>query len=735
MISEVSHLFHGYDIIMFSVLALIAIVQLKVVAHGLEQVLFLLTKSYANSVANSIKYVILLPIKFIRAILFGISFLIFDMILFTIFWIIRWCVIHIYHAFIKLIGRLGLTKLLDSLKQRVVNSLINFFCWFSVKWIGLCDKIFNKIKSIFTLLIESKTGNAICKVINRIRIPKWFWKKLLWLMGVSVLLCFMYYLYLNRDTEAVRLASNLFTDPSYIVFLTGLFLMAFAAIKKASYTKSYEYYYAKNDFYNAKIFKKKKSKIYVNKVFIIFATFLVLAFLFIQDHGFVGFIEHFMDFEEHAKAVKQGVTDLIEHGTAVHDPNADHSSGHRRIDLPFEMIQLFLGFEFIEWVVASSRLNKVLGRVIKSIVDLLWAVFILSSFMDNILMALVGASIVVAVWRGISNVPIKVLIAVICAANLGGAFSFIGDTTTIIIYLLKDGEATPMSLASAIFGSLAAFFYWLKYAQKGVTYPESEKGNVQFVRPLMWIVVLGILGILIGNVAFHQPGIGLFIGLCLGASRAEVWKYMKIKEFVHHLQNGGQAALFITFILAGADMLNLEILKPLLNLMSTDFQIYVLGKLSGILDNIPLTSMACRLEGLDWSLLAYSVGFGGSMFFFSSSAGIAVAMSYSKASDSKAWLPHTLRVIIAYNVGFFVQILFRDYVFDAFSNGWLVFDPYFAIAIILLTYIVLAYNLRIIYAPGLGILRAKVKDVKQLMEDIELIDSPEAYHQLPTEHH
>ena len=57
----------------------------------------------------------------------------------------------------------------------------------------------------------------------------------------------------------------------------------------------------------------------------------------------------------------------------------------------------------------------------------------------------------------------------------------------------------------------------------------------------------------------------------------------------------------------------------------TAFSTVLLGFVSAVLDNIPLTKLALVQGGYDWAFLAYSVGFGGSMLWFGSSAGVAVS--------------------------------------------------------------------------------------------------------------
>ena len=65
-----------------------------------------------------------------------------------------------------------------------------------------------------------------------------------------------------------------------------------------------------------------------------------------------------------------------------------------------------------------------------------------------------------------------------------------------------------------------------------------------------------------------------------------------------------------------------------------------LGFVSAVFDNIPLTALAIKQGGYDWGFLAYAVGFGGSMIWFGSSAGVALSNMYSQARSVGQWLRH-----------------------------------------------------------------------------------------------
>ena len=73
-------------------------------------------------------------------------------------------------------------------------------------------------------------------------------------------------------------------------------------------------------------------------------------------------------------------------------------------------------------------------------------------------------------------------------------------------------------------------------------------------------------------------------------------------------------------------------------------------------DNIPLTALALKQGGYDWGMLAYAVGFGGSMIWFGSSAGVAISNMYPEAKSVGRWLRHGWHVALAYVIGFFVML-------------------------------------------------------------------------------
>jgi hypothetical protein len=77
---------------------------------------------------------------------------------------------------------------------------------------------------------------------------------------------------------------------------------------------------------------------------------------------------------------------------------------------------------------------------------------------------------------------------------------------------------------------------------------------------------------------------------------------------------------------------------------------------SPVFDNIPLTALALRRGGYDWGMLAYAVGFGGSMIWFGSSAGVTLSNLFPESMPVGAWIWLGWRVAVAYLLGFFALL-------------------------------------------------------------------------------
>jgi hypothetical protein len=82
-----------------------------------------------------------------------------------------------------------------------------------------------------------------------------------------------------------------------------------------------------------------------------------------------------------------------------------------------------------------------------------------------------------------------------------------------------------------------------------------------------------------------------------------------------------------------------------------------LGFVSAVFDNIPLTKLALEQGGYDWGMLAYAVGFGGSMIWFGSSAGVAITSVFPEARSVRLWLKSGWHIALGYVIGFAVFLV------------------------------------------------------------------------------
>jgi Na+/H+ antiporter NhaD/arsenite permease-like protein len=108
-----------------------------------------------------------------------------------------------------------------------------------------------------------------------------------------------------------------------------------------------------------------------------------------------------------------------------------------------------------------------------------------------------------------------------------------------------------------------------------------------------------------------------------------------------------KGSLFLLCLVASASLM------PVASLPEPSWQSALgLGFVSSFFDNIPLTALALAQGGYDWGMLAYAVGFGGSMIWFGSSAGVAISNMFPEARSTGRWLREGWPIALAYLAGF-----------------------------------------------------------------------------------
>jgi Na+/H+ antiporter NhaD/arsenite permease-like protein len=274
---------------------------------------------------------------------------------------------------------------------------------------------------------------------------------------------------------------------------------------------------------------------------------------------------------------------------------------------------------------------------------LLIFVFILSSFLDNIAAALIGGTIALVVFK--NRVHIGYIAAIVAASNAGGSGSVVGDTTTTMMWI--DGVSAFNVLHAFIAAGIALlFFAWFASRQQD-NYQRIQKDatpNIKIDWVKLFNVGLMLAGAIISNILYDMPALGVWIAILLGAFLRPVpWK---------EIPGAIKGTIFLLCLVFCASLMPVEELPN-----ASWITALALGFLSSVFDNIPLTKLCLDQGHFDWGMLAYSVGFGGSMIWFGSSAGVAITNKFPEGRDVILWVKNGWHIAAAYIIGFFALYL------------------------------------------------------------------------------
>ncbi|MBI5274969.1 MAG: citrate transporter [Burkholderiales bacterium] len=322
------------------------------------------------------------------------------------------------------------------------------------------------------------------------------------------------------------------------------------------------------------------------------------------------------------------------------------------------LLALLLGFALLADHFGRSGVTDLLPRFLpddwKGAFYLLLIVFVLSSFLDNIAAAMIGGSMAAILFR--RKVHIGYLAAIVAASNAGGAGSVVGDTTTTMMWIAGISPVQVLDayvaagVATLVFGVIAAR---QQHAYQPIMKDPPADAATDYAR--LAIVALILLAAIGSNVWFNLrnpdvlknvPVIGIAVWLALFAT--SVWRAPQWKLVGESLRG----SIFLLSLVMCAAMM------PVQHLPAASWQTaFGLGFVSAVFDNIPLTALALRQGGYDWGFLAYAVGFGGSMIWFGSSAGVALSNLYPETRSVFAWVRAGWHVALAYVIGFAVMLL------------------------------------------------------------------------------
>ncbi|MBQ8705164.1 MAG: sodium:proton antiporter NhaD [Paludibacteraceae bacterium] len=347
------------------------------------------------------------------------------------------------------------------------------------------------------------------------------------------------------------------------------------------------------------------------------------------------------------------------------------------------------GFNFVRDTMKTRSKRKLLWRMA-------FMTFFLSAILDNLTTSIV---MIMVLRKLVQDRKDRLVYAalVIIAANSGGAFSPIGDVTTIMLWIkgviTTQGVLTELFIPSVISMVVPAFI--LQFSLKGKFDKEQNLPAADVSRftqtqrnVIFWLGVGGLMFVPVFKTITHLPpfmGIILVLGV--------LWTVTEI--FQHDLSEDDTMAKRVSQLLSKIDLTTIMFFLGLLMAVAVLEEVGVLtamgeglnvvfngnhylvtgiiGVLSSVVDNVPLVAGCMGMypveaagdmapDGIFWQLLAYCAGVGGSMLIIGSAAGV-VVMGLEKITFGWYLRRITPLAFAGYLAGIVCYWLLRTFVF------------------------------------------------------------------------
>lgn len=314
------------------------------------------------------------------------------------------------------------------------------------------------------------------------------------------------------------------------------------------------------------------------------------------------------------------------------------------------------GFNWVRNVMKTKSKRALLWRIA-------FLTFILSAILDNLTTSIV---MIMILRKLVSDHKDRIIYAslVIIAANSGGAFSPIGDVTTIMLWnkglITALGVICEILIPSIISMVIPALI--IQFMLKGdLTMPASNEAAEASVSDFSsaerkTVFVLGVGGLMFVPVFKALTGLPPFVGILLVLG--VLWTATELfYRNLHRSTDAEGTQKRVTKLLKRVDMSTILFFLGILMAVSCLAEVGVLqslgkglnvvfdgnhymvtgiiGVLSSIVDNVPLVAGCMGMypvaptgdmavDGVFWQLLAYCAGVGGSMLIIGSAAGVVV---------------------------------------------------------------------------------------------------------------
>ena len=309
------------------------------------------------------------------------------------------------------------------------------------------------------------------------------------------------------------------------------------------------------------------------------------------------------------------------------------------------------GFNFVRDTLKTRSKRKLMWRVA-------FMTFFLSAILDNLTTSIVMIMVLRKLVQSRGDRLIYAALVVI-SANSGGAFSPIGDVTTIMLWIkgviTTQGVITEIFIPSLVSMLVPAFILQYQLSGKFDKEHNLPKADVsQFTKTqrdiIFWLGVGGLCFVPIFKTITHLPpfmGILLVLGVLWTVT--EIFHYntseddtmaKRVSDLLSKIDLS-TIMFFLGILMALAVLQEVGVLTMLGQILDSTFEgnhylvTGIIGVLSSIVDNVPLVAGCMGMypvaaagdmavDGIFWQLLAYCAGVGGSMLIIGSAAGVVV---------------------------------------------------------------------------------------------------------------
>jgi Na+/H+ antiporter NhaD/arsenite permease-like protein len=345
------------------------------------------------------------------------------------------------------------------------------------------------------------------------------------------------------------------------------------------------------------------------------------------------------------------------------------------LDIASLWLFLMATMTFVAYLNARGMVSEIVQRIMPGELTfrqltILLGVFamLLSMVCDNITATLVGIGVVQA-FKLEPKERIRLCVILVFAVNSGGVILITGDVTTLMIF--SEGHVTIAELLKLVLPAVGGVVLLIALLSLGASRRVVAENKVHEVE---WLdIVIGsifiatIAATMIFNLLYSIPPVltflfGVSIMFMVGGLVHTYNQQIHLLEYIRQIQFDTLLFFLGILLLVGAlkEVGVLVWLTQLYSQVDPTFSSFLMGVISSILDNVPLTAALLKaepqLDNNQWLSLAYAVGIGGSTLVIGSAAGI-VAMSKVRELTFMQYARYAPHIFAAYSFGYVLTLL------------------------------------------------------------------------------